>query len=220
VRSATGGRDERVFPFTHSISRPTFVGRAQQRWLQPRLILSLVVTLAASTSAYAQQAKLVTHPTIGTGKSSASQLSIDRGAQSPVRAARSQDCNRCVEAKLARAFSIALDSVQTHQSCRTLFARLGVDGSDMLGSILYRGASASDEQRMCRRCTVAFTCVGRPATTLCRKFSRLSDQKAAVLVLHEALHSAGLSERPHDPKGMSPAEIDGMVERNCGFTGR
>ena len=218
ARTATADRGGRVLPFTFYIGRPTVASGTRQISHRPRLLLSLVMTLVASATAYAQQAELVTHPAIGKSMKSASRLPIDRGAQTPVAAARSQGCRQDVKAKLDRAFSISLDRVQTYPSCRALFARLGVDSAEILGSILYKRASSANEQMICRRATVAFTIVGRPATTLCRKFSGLADQKAAVLVLHEALHSSGLSERPHEPNGMSPADIDLMVARECGFT--
>jgi hypothetical protein len=37
-----------------------------------------------------------------------------------------------------------------------------------------------------------------------------------MTLIHEALHHAGLTEKPMDPGGMSAREIDGMVNRACG----
>ena len=37
-----------------------------------------------------------------------------------------------------------------------------------------------------------------------------------MTLLHEALHHAGLTEKPADPDGMTAREIDGMVNNVCG----
>ena len=57
-------------------------------------------------------------------------------------------------------------------------------------------AAASDPQ----------TQTGRPAA-----------ETAAVAVIHEALHHAGLTEAPHDRLAMTSIEITEMVEDACGF---
>ena len=37
-----------------------------------------------------------------------------------------------------------------------------------------------------------------------------------MTLIHEALHHAGLTEKPKDPEAMSAREIDNMVEDACG----
>jgi hypothetical protein len=44
-----------------------------------------------------------------------------------------------------------------------------------------------------------------------------STPAAAVIVIHEALHFAGLPESPQTPGAMSPAEINEMVADRCGL---
>jgi len=52
---------------------------------------------------------------------------------------------------------------------------------------------------------------------LCKRFDRVSNAMAVVVMLHEALHTAGLDEKSHAPDGMAPHEINFLVERSCGF---
>lgn len=122
-----------------------------------------------------------------------------------------------VARKLEQAYSLALARVEGVPSCRSMFARLGADGVETLSRILYLPACRANESRICGRSTRAFTEVGSSIVKLCQEFERLSEDQAAVILLHEALHTAGLSERPRDPDAMSPAEINAMVERSCGL---
>jgi hypothetical protein len=64
---------------------------------------------------------------------------------------------------------------------------------------------------------LAYTKVGGTPTWICRNFARISIESAAVAVIHEALHHAGLEERPHDRLAMSSVEITDMVKDKCGF---
>jgi hypothetical protein len=106
--------------------------------------------------------------------------------------------------------------VQHEPQCRALFAELGTDGVRMLSTTLYYRAELKMEKRVCDR-AYGYTLVGGAPTWLCRQFSRLSDRRAAVVLLHEALHHSGMDEWPHDPDGPTPAAIDEMVEEACGF---
>ncbi len=77
--------------------------------------------------------------------------------------------------------------------------------------------TAQMEVRVCQRSVPAFTYVGSPQTRLCRRFASMAPARAAVTVLHEALHGAGLTESPLNPDGMTPREIDHMVMEACGL---
>jgi len=59
--------------------------------------------------------------------------------------------------------------------------------------------------------------VGGGPVRVCRDFSRLSDSQAAMVIIHEALHHAGLTEYPQDPNGMTSNQINGMVAEQCGL---
>jgi hypothetical protein len=36
-----------------------------------------------------------------------------------------------------------------------------------------------------------------------------------MTLIHEALHSAGMSEQPHDPDALSSFQINRLVRKNC-----
>jgi hypothetical protein len=61
----------------------------------------------------------------------------------------------------------------------------------------------------------AATIVGAPSTFVCRNFQHLSDERAALVLIHEALHHAGLTEYPQDPEAMTSARINRMVDKSC-----
>ncbi|MEM7587770.1 MAG: hypothetical protein AAF560_30560 [Acidobacteriota bacterium] len=119
-----------------------------------------------------------------------------------------------LERKLEAAFELAYERVQDSPTCRALFSELGHDATEMLRRSRYVPANIMQEQRVCRR-AVAFTGVGSPAVRLCRGFGRLALERAAMVVIHEALHTAGLPEWPLDPEAMTSAEINALVGRSC-----
>lgn len=121
-----------------------------------------------------------------------------------------------VRYRLDRAFPIAVDRVREVASCRDLFAGLGADGLQKLTRTIYLPPQPG-EGRTCRGRVTAFTGVDQPHTRLCPAFADLSTDQAVTIVLHEALHFAGLDERPHDPKGLTPLQINRMVESACGL---
>jgi hypothetical protein len=120
-----------------------------------------------------------------------------------------------VRYRLDRAFPIAVERLREVASCRELFAGLGADGLEKLARTIYLPPQPG-EGRTCRGRVTAFTGVGQPHTRLCPAFADLSTDQAVTIVLHEALHFAGLDERPHDPRGLTPLQINRMVESACG----
>jgi hypothetical protein len=119
--------------------------------------------------------------------------------------------------RLRLAHELAVERVQSVPSCRALFERLGTDGTVYLARTLYFPASDSQRAGACGRGAIALTVRGNPQTRLCPVFESLRTEWAAVAVIHEALHFAGLGERPVDPNGMSSMEINRMVEASCGL---
>ncbi len=114
--------------------------------------------------------------------------------------------------KLSEGFAIARRIVSTEASCGAMFGSLGAAGTDALARTRYLGGG---EVGACLRQVPAFTCVGCEQTVLCPGFSELGAAAAAVVLIHEALHQAGLPERPAMPGAMSSTEITHMVEANC-----
>ena len=132
-----------------------------------------------------------------------------------------------VRARLEAGFDLAVERVREIEACADLFTRLGADGIDMLKTGLYLPVfSYRHEIVVCGRDpavnswgakNLAYTKVGGTPTWICRHFSRVSTETAAIAVIHEALHHAGLNEKPHDRMAKSSIEITEMVTNACGF---
>lgn len=56
-----------------------------------------------------------------------------------------------------------------------------------------------------------------PAELPVRRLRTLDTSHAAATLIHEALHYAGLTERPSDPRGLSTNEINRVVRTQCGL---
>jgi len=114
--------------------------------------------------------------------------------------------------QLARAYGIAIRVLRKEPGCRTLFQRLGADGEDVLARSRY---SPAGDSGYCQEAVAGFTTVGSMQIKLCRSFSDLQASSAAVLLLHEALHSSGLRESPGYPNALTAREINVVVSQGC-----
>ena len=119
--------------------------------------------------------------------------------------------------QLVTAIQVALERVSDVPECRGLFTELGADGIETLGKISFYPIGRHEAKTNVCTSAVAYTYVGGGPTWICRKFWRLTDKQAAMVVIHEALHHAGLGEKPSDPNGMSVAAINRMVTKRCGL---
>jgi len=61
---------------------------------------------------------------------------------------------------------------------------------------------------------------GTPIAWVCPAFSSLKVERAALTLIHEALHSAGMPERPQTPGARSSAEINDPVRGRCELQAR
>ncbi|OFV80925.1 MAG: hypothetical protein A2Y78_13625 [Acidobacteria bacterium RBG_13_68_16] len=114
--------------------------------------------------------------------------------------------------QLAKAYDTAIRVLRREPGCRTLFQRLGANGEDVLARSRYYAAG---ESRHCQEGVPAFTNVGSTQIKLCRSFGELQASSAAVLLLHEALHSSGLRESPGYPNALTAREINVVVSQGC-----
>jgi hypothetical protein len=121
-----------------------------------------------------------------------------------------------LRSKIEAGFQVALQRITQVPACAGLFAELGTDGIEMLSKTLYYRAELKMELRVCTH-AYAYTLVGGAPTWLCRRFSGLSDERAAAVLLHEALHHAGTDEWPHDPHAASGSAINELVRKACDF---
>jgi hypothetical protein len=119
-----------------------------------------------------------------------------------------------VRKALEAGFELATERVREVPECQALFERFGADGVEKLRNTMYYTPERNIEYGIARRSN-AFTEVGVRVTWVCRRFRELSDEEAAMVVIHEALHYAGLTEAPLDPAGMRSPEINAMVEEAC-----
>lgn len=132
-----------------------------------------------------------------------------------------------VRKNLEAGFALALERVRESGRCAELFRRLGADPLEILATGLYFPVSSHyREVELCGRNAfrhsatgknLAYTTAGGAPTFICRGFAGVSAETAAVIVIHEALHHAGLDEYPHDRLAMTSREITEMVEQACGF---
>ncbi len=113
---------------------------------------------------------------------------------------------------LGRAYALAARRVATRRDCADLFTNLGADGLTLLRSTLYYPSSAG----LTRTCTRAYavTGVGSAVTMLCPSFARLDVERGAMVLIHEALHHAGLPEAPI-PGALRSSEINRAVWTRC-----
>jgi len=122
-----------------------------------------------------------------------------------------------VREKLQAGVRIAVERIEEVEECGDLFARLGADGEEMLNTTFYFPVSARNRQEGICRHAAAYTKVGAKSTFICPEFSTLSDERAAMFLVHEALHHAGLPEKPQDRRAMTSLEINTMVGKKCRF---
>lgn len=120
-------------------------------------------------------------------------------------------------ATLGEAFPIALERVRSLPGCRSLFDAFVVSGNQRLTSTFYAPPSAARRGTSCSKGALAFTHVGSPVTHLCSSFGTLSREEAAIVLIHEALHFAGLPEAPSTPGALTSRQINQLVQEACGF---
>lgn len=113
------------------------------------------------------------------------------------------------------AFREALERIHEYEACRGLFAGLNLDGIRALRLTRYRSAESKSDLAHCRRGAKAVTGVGRGQTRICATFARLSRNAKATILIHEALHTAGMSESPQDPAAPTAREITLSVKSAC-----
>jgi len=120
-----------------------------------------------------------------------------------------------MKVRLEAGFDLAVEKIHEVPTCSDLFETFGADPLKTLQTGLYFPINSHRKQKaVCGR-AVAYTNVGAAPTFLCREFARLSTERAAMYVIHEALHHAGLTEKPHDQSAMTSREINTMVTTAC-----
>ena len=113
------------------------------------------------------------------------------------------------------AYRRAIKKLEEVESCRALFDDLNMDGFQALGSSQYQPVQSDAERAYCTRGVHAYTAVGHDQIMICRYFHVQGEGIKVAVLIHEALHTAGMGEAPSDPVGMTAEEITEMVEKAC-----
>jgi len=121
-----------------------------------------------------------------------------------------------VRRKLESAIELVVERIEKNPSCANLFSEFGEDGAEVIRRSLYYPANALMEQKICWR-AYAFTKVGVRPTWICRRMWLLPVWRFALVLLHEALHHAGLEEWPQSKTAPDSRSITGRVAAACGF---
>lgn len=137
----------------------------------------------------------------------------------PVRPWIHPDMPGGVKSKLEAAFDIALDRVQMVGDCAGLFHELGADPLEILKTGLYFPTNVQREHVLCTR-SMAQTIVGSAPTWICRNITAYPDEKIAAVLIHEALHHAGLPEDETGRTAKSSGSITRTVEKKCDLGGK
>ena len=116
---------------------------------------------------------------------------------------------------LRAAYRAAIARLNEKESCRKLFEGLDFEGVHAIGRHSYQQAESPGEKARCDGGIDAFTVLGQSRILICRQFHSLPQRRMTVVLIHEALHTAGLSEAPHDPNGLTSPEITRMVSLAC-----
>jgi hypothetical protein len=100
-----------------------------------------------------------------------------------------------------------------------MYDDLGANGPAVISNTTYRDGTGSKSCNVDFPNALAVTDVGTRTVLLCgTRFTGLRPSGAAVVVIHEGLHAAGLSENPPDTTAMTSDQINAMVMQNCGLT--
>jgi hypothetical protein len=179
--------------------------------------LAMAITPASAEDAATATAPATTSDTVGEQPSGTVQYAVFRRTHPWIHPAVAPP----VGDKLEAAIDLAEQRVVSIPQCAALFDRLGADAIETLRSVVYLPAPPQQEAGPCRH-ALAHTTIGGTRTWVCRNITTVSDRQAAMVLIHEALHHAGLREkprkarhRPRDADAMTSTEINEMVSVRC-----
>ena len=159
----------------------------------------------------------VSAPVVAAAKSAVTSTTSDDVVPAVYTPSMSPKLSTINRRKISDAFVVALERVREVPECRELFTNLGADGETALSMVVFLPVGRAEARDGVCRGSSAYTLVGGGPIWVCRDFSRLSDTQAAMVIVHEALHHAGLNEYPKDPDAMTSKQINGMVMKHCGL---
>ncbi len=113
------------------------------------------------------------------------------------------------------AYRLAFQRVLEVPACGALFAELDLDGFTALSSTSYSSSRPGPERALCNRGVLAVARKGGTEIRLCPKLRTLAHEGVAAILIHEALHTAGLGEYPANPEAPTSREITLAVLSAC-----
>lgn len=116
---------------------------------------------------------------------------------------------------LQLAYPVAVVRAASRPACQRVFESLQADPVKLLSRTLYYPAPKGVAAPACRLGANAYTAVGSSVTFICPSFGSLPTEQAAFVLIHEALHYAGMSEKPQDEHAPTSAEINDLVKVSC-----
>jgi len=120
--------------------------------------------------------------------------------------------------RLNQGKSTANDRLSNNPDCAQMFTDLNANGANVIANTTYRDGTSTDKCQSSPDAG-AWTEVSGSVVYLCgSQFTNQSVDEAAVIVIHEALHDAGLTENPPDTTAKTSAEISAMVRQKCGLS--
>lgn len=120
---------------------------------------------------------------------------------------------------LRSALSLAELRLERDSRCSALFRELKADGGELLRRASYSRAGAEEQEMWCGTGTVAlFTTIRGDRIGICHDSLRKLDRfELAMVLIHEALHMAGVEESPAIEGAPSSVELNHLVREKCGF---
>jgi hypothetical protein len=113
-------------------------------------------------------------------------------------------------------YVLALEMVRPGSPCSALFAPFHAVAVERLSSTFFAAPTERERTCLCVGGVGAFTAVGSRVTKLCPEFGALHPRVAALTLVHEALHSAGMPEAPGTPGALTSRQINALVAGACG----
>lgn len=130
--------------------------------------------------------------------------------------------------KAAQGTNKANETLTKYRECQDLFQPYGIsDGRTVLGSLVLsngEGLRDSKDEIPCDKPNRPSAWLGMATRTgsttrsnvhLCRRFENLTMNEAAMTLIHESLHVAGMPEYPPVPGAMTSAQINALVRQKC-----
>jgi hypothetical protein len=112
--------------------------------------------------------------------------------------------------------SLAVGRLLNLNSCKTMYTQLQLGQTDGISVILNTNYIDASSDPLCHQYPNAmWTNVGSATVSVCGGVPDLRNVDNAMLMLHEARHTAGQPESPGTPGAPSSADLSGFVRDRC-----